>query len=200
MRRKPIAISRTNRKLLFSCLLLFFLGYIPSSARSPLDQERILGGIRHFFAPRDNLAEIDYALLKQANFRIDLAAYVLTDRGLISALVDAARRGVRIRIYLDPDQPAFKNSNRSFGFGDLLTEDKIEVRIKNGGRDLMHLKAYQVDGRILRTGAANFSYSGMRRQDNDLLVIESPRLAGQFISRFNFLWTRQGSEPLKNLP
>jgi hypothetical protein len=28
-------------------------------------------------------------------------------------------------------------------------------------------------GRLLRTGAANFSASGLKRQDNDLIVIES---------------------------
>ena len=36
----------------------------------------------------------------------------------------------------------------------------------------MHLKSYQIDGKLLRTGAANFSASGLKRQDNDLIVIE----------------------------
>jgi phosphatidylserine/phosphatidylglycerophosphate/cardiolipin synthase-like enzyme len=39
----------------------------------------------------------------------------------------------------------------------------------------MHLKSYQIDGKLLRTGAANFSASGLKRQDNDLIVIERPR-------------------------
>ena len=37
----------------------------------------------------------------------------------------------------------------------------------------MHLKSYQIDGKLLRTGAANFSATGLKRQDNDLIVIES---------------------------
>ncbi|WGJ13761.1 hypothetical protein QEV83_13860 [Methylocapsa sp. D3K7] len=37
----------------------------------------------------------------------------------------------------------------------------------------MHLKRYHIDGRLLRSGAANFSASGLKRQDNDLIVIES---------------------------
>ena len=41
----------------------------------------------------------------------------------------------------------------------------------------MHLKSYQIDGRLLRTGAANFSASGLKRQDNDLIVIEGPAAA-----------------------
>jgi hypothetical protein len=33
----------------------------------------------------------------------------------------------------------------------------VEIRIKHENSDPMHLKSYQIDGRFLRTGAANFS-------------------------------------------
>jgi hypothetical protein len=36
---------------------------------------------------------------------------------------------------------------------------------------------YEIDGRLLRTGAANFSASGLQRQDNDLIVIGSAAAA-----------------------
>jgi hypothetical protein len=35
------------------------------------------------------------------------------------------------------------------------------------------LESYEIDERLLRTGAANFSASGLKRQDNDLIVIEN---------------------------
>jgi phosphatidylserine/phosphatidylglycerophosphate/cardiolipin synthase-like enzyme len=44
----------------------------------------------------------------------------------------------------------------------------------------MHLKSYQIDGRLLRTGAANFSASGLKRQDNDLILIESAEASASF--------------------
>jgi phosphatidylserine/phosphatidylglycerophosphate/cardiolipin synthase-like enzyme len=37
----------------------------------------------------------------------------------------------------------------------------------------MHLKADSIDGEVLRTGSANFSTSGERAQDNDLIVIRN---------------------------
>jgi phosphatidylserine/phosphatidylglycerophosphate/cardiolipin synthase-like enzyme len=49
----------------------------------------------------------------------------------------------------------------------------------------MHLKSYQIDGRLLRTGAANFSASGLKRQDNDLIVIKSAEAAGAFKRAFD---------------
>jgi phosphatidylserine/phosphatidylglycerophosphate/cardiolipin synthase-like enzyme len=49
----------------------------------------------------------------------------------------------------------------------------------------MHLKSYEIDGRLLRTGAANFSASGLKRQDNDLIVIESATAAAAFKHNFD---------------
>lgn len=37
---------------------------------------------------------------------------------------------------------------------------------------------------LLRTGAANFSASGLKRQDNDLVVIESAEAAAAFKRAF----------------
>jgi phosphatidylserine/phosphatidylglycerophosphate/cardiolipin synthase-like enzyme len=48
----------------------------------------------------------------------------------------------------------------------------------------MHLKSYEIDGRVLRTGAANFSASSLKRQDNDLIVTESANAAAQFKRNF----------------
>jgi phosphatidylserine/phosphatidylglycerophosphate/cardiolipin synthase-like enzyme len=38
---------------------------------------------------------------------------------------------------------------------------------------------------MLRTGAANFSASGLKRQDNDLIVIESAGAAASFKRNFD---------------
>jgi phosphatidylserine/phosphatidylglycerophosphate/cardiolipin synthase-like enzyme len=54
----------------------------------------------------------------------------------------------------------------------------------------MHLKSYQIDGLLLRTGAANFSASGLKGQDNDLVAIESGQAAASFKRNFDvrFAW------------
>ncbi len=60
----------------------------------------------------------------------------------------------------------------------------------------MHLKSYQVDGRVLRSGSANFSVSGEERQDNDLIVVESPQAAARFREVFDRLWQRADNQKL----
>jgi hypothetical protein len=49
---------------------------------------------------------------------------------------------------------------------------------------LMRLKSYQIDGRLLRTGAASFSASGLKRQDKDLIVIKDAQAAAKFQHTF----------------
>jgi phosphatidylserine/phosphatidylglycerophosphate/cardiolipin synthase-like enzyme len=58
----------------------------------------------------------------------------------------------------------------------------------------MHLKSFQVDGRVLRTGSTNFSVSGEVYQDNDLIVIDSPQAAARFREIFERLWARADNQ------
>ncbi len=113
------------------------------------------------YAPEERLDLIDIELIATARTSIDLASYALTDRIVIEALDAAQRCGVAIRIVLDP-----RERHDFVRLGDLADT----VRIKRGGA-LMHLKAYEIDGQVLRTGSANFSRSGENAQDNDLIVI-----------------------------
>jgi phosphatidylserine/phosphatidylglycerophosphate/cardiolipin synthase-like enzyme len=54
----------------------------------------------------------------------------------------------------------------------------------------MHLKAYAIDGIVLRSGSANFTRSGLRRQDNDLIVDRDPDDVKAFEIDFNDMWER----------
>jgi phosphatidylserine/phosphatidylglycerophosphate/cardiolipin synthase-like enzyme len=77
----------------------------------------------------------------------------------------------QVRIYLDGTQLAEREPAKVFN--DLAETPGVEIRIKHKTRDPMHLKSYQIDSKLLRTGVVNFSASGLKRQDNDLIVIES---------------------------
>jgi phosphatidylserine/phosphatidylglycerophosphate/cardiolipin synthase-like enzyme len=58
----------------------------------------------------------------------------------------------------------------------------------------MHLKAYEIDGAVLRTGSANFWASGENAQDNDLIVIRDAAAAGRFEAHFTAMWS--AAEPM----
>jgi phosphatidylserine/phosphatidylglycerophosphate/cardiolipin synthase-like enzyme len=100
----------------------------------------------------------------------------------MQALTRAADRGVTVRIYLDATQLAEREPAKVFQ--DLAETPGVEIRTKRDHGAPMYLKSYEIGGRLLRTGAANFSASGEKRQDNDLVVIESGEAAAAFKRNF----------------
>ena len=146
------------------------------------------------YAPVENLEQADVSLIDRAEHDIDIAAYVLTDWPVMSALLRASGRGVKIRIYLDGGRIGEREPTPLFR--ELLATPEIDVRFKRARSPLMHLKSYQIDGRWLRTGAANFSASGLKRQDNDLLIIDSKAAAEAFKRRFEAIFAQGEILPL----
>ena len=65
---------------------------------------------------------------------------------------------------------------------------------------LMHVKSYEIDGSMLRTGSANFSASGLKRQDNDLIVIKDAQVAAKFKHTFDMRFARAVSDQNASYP
>jgi phosphatidylserine/phosphatidylglycerophosphate/cardiolipin synthase-like enzyme len=130
------------------------------------------------FSPEEQLDVIDVDLINSATHTIDVASYSLTDGLVIKALSVAEQRGVVVRIVLDP-----RERHDFVNLGDLSDN----VRIKRGG-PFMHLKAYGIDGIVLRTGSANFSSSGENSQDNDLIILRNSVAASKFEAHFQHMW------------
>ncbi|QGM99811.1 phosphatidylserine synthase (plasmid) [Methylocystis parvus] len=137
------------------------------------------------YAPAENLERVDVDLLRSAHTKIDMAAYSLTDWPVIDALIDAHRRGVVVRIVLDPSQQHAL---------DRLREITGSIRIKGPG-PYMHLKSYATDARILRSGSANLSASGLKQQDNDLIILRESDAAPAFEARFEQMWASANPLP-----
>ena len=65
----------------------------------------------------------------------------------MQALTRVADRGVKVRIYLDGAQLADREQAKVFR--DLAETPGVEIRIKHETSTPMHLKSYQIDGRLL---------------------------------------------------
>jgi phosphatidylserine/phosphatidylglycerophosphate/cardiolipin synthase-like enzyme len=135
------------------------------------------------YAPVENLERIDVGLLRSARTSIDMAAFILTDRAVIDAVRDAVRRGVKVRVLLDGTQ--LGDAERLAGISEV-------VRVKER-TPIMHLKAYTIDGTLHRTGSANFSASGLKQQDNDLVLTRDAVVLRQFDERFEAMYARAGT-------
>jgi phosphatidylserine/phosphatidylglycerophosphate/cardiolipin synthase-like enzyme len=173
---------RRAAALLAACATLAF------SYPTPAADGTILRAEIHY-APSEDLEFVDAGVIGGAELTIDMAAYVLSDRRIIEALTAAAERNVAVRVYLDKSQ--FSQHGLRFGepIEALLAHPNVAAKVKGEGV-LMHLKAYAVDGRLLRTGSGNFSRPGLAEQDNDLVLISDPAAVDAFERTFESIWSR----------
>ncbi|MDE2579061.1 MAG: phosphatidylserine synthase [Hyphomicrobiales bacterium] len=171
----------------------FFLA-APSAA--PL-HEPTLASVEIYYGPSVDTNIIDAQTIERAVKGVDMAAFVLTNAKIIDALTAAADRGVRVRVYLDRDQSARGTQAQDARLEALARHKGVALKYKAARSEAMHFKAYQIDGRVLRTGSANFSWSGVRAQDNDVVIIHQPRLAVDFAHKFEEMWARSDNEDVR---
>ncbi len=124
--------------------------------------------------------------------------YAFTDRYVAEELIKLSRRGVQIRLYRDRQQ--YEEEQRDSGQRNrgtttemLRGEHSIQIRVK-GSHELMHLKAYVIDGSLLRDGSANWSPSGLKRQDNNAHFTTDRAQVGAFRQIFEQMWNRADNE------
>ncbi len=141
------------------------------------------------YAPEENLELVDARVIRGAELSIDMAAYVLSDSRIIEALTAAAERDVCVRLYFDKSQFSQHGLRVDAPIEVLLAHPNVAAKVKGAGV-LMHLKAYAVDGKLLRTGSGNFSRPGLAEQDNDLVLISDPTAIDAFERTFEDIWSR----------
>jgi len=127
-------------------------------------------------------------MLHAAKIAVDIAMYSSTARELAEELGCLASRDVRVRVYRDSGQYE-QEIQRGLSTSEILLAAGVQVRVK-ASRDLMHLKSYAIDGALLRTGSANWSPTGLKRQDNDLRYEVDPVLVRLFEACFVEVWDR----------
>ena len=89
-------LARVRSLLPLAAICLF------AGCQSPVAPEPAAGSaLETHYSPVENLEHYDLALLNSARRSIDLCGFSFTDAAVGDALVRAAGRGVRVRVYLD---------------------------------------------------------------------------------------------------
>ena len=167
--------------------------------------ESLLG---EHYSPEENLESIDVDLIDHARESLEIAMYAFTDRPIADAVLRAASRGVRVWIYRDGIQVKDRGDKSRRLLSAAGSSGVVQIEVKrNSSRNIMHLKAYEIDGKWLRTGSANWSPPGegawcsrgerlhRDQQDNNLFITNDPREVRKFESTFRRIWTRETNRP-----
>lgn len=120
--------------------------------------------------------------IAQAKDAIFIEMFVMTDSQAISALSEAARRGVKVFVLFDPNQDLNQLAAAR------LRLAGVHTRFYRTSGEKLHAKAMEVDGRWLLVGSANWSSSGFLHNHELDAVIDSPPLASQALGRMEADW------------
>ncbi len=136
-----------------------------------------------FFSPQDKaMPNAVEPLIENAQHQIDVAVFFLTNKYVTADLIAAHRRGVLVRVIVDATAAA-----NGYTKHELLREAGIPVRVENWGGK-MHMKSAMIDGRWVIGGSMNWTKAGNRTNDENTLIIDSPRLAQQYGNFFETIW------------
>jgi HKD family nuclease len=113
-----------------------------------------------------------------AGYSIDIAVFYISDRDLVTSLINASGRGVDIRIILDPNKDAFGYKkpgipNRQIA-RELIeeTEGKIKVRWYDTHGEQFHTKMFYIKKKsgksIIILGSANFTKRNFENKNLEL--------------------------------
>lgn len=119
--------------------------------------------------------------LNSATVSIDAALYDLDSTPIANALINAHKRNVNVRVVLE-------NTNADEDEVDLLEQAGIVVKDDGDNRGLMHHKFFIIDGRYVWTGSYNTTFNGAYRNNNNVLWIESMKLATNFTQEFREMY------------
>jgi phosphatidylserine/phosphatidylglycerophosphate/cardiolipin synthase-like enzyme len=152
------------------------------------------------YAPDENLEGMDIGILDHAKKEVDAAMYSFTDKPIERELETLAKHGVAIRLYRDREQYNEEKMRAAEKGESCMTDElarlpNVQVKIK-GDEDLMHEKDFEVDRQLLRTGSANWSFGGLRKQDNVVIYTQSTTDVGRFRRKFSEMWERSDNEVL----
>jgi phosphatidylserine/phosphatidylglycerophosphate/cardiolipin synthase-like enzyme len=118
---------------------------------------------------------------------IHIASFEFNLTPVADALIAAHERGVEVQWVTDDEHGIEADEEEGHGQFEMLEHAGIEV--KDDGRGaLMHNKFWIFDSRVVWTGSTNITTNGNFRNNNNVIVIESPELAVIYEREFQEMW------------
>jgi len=150
--------------------------------------------IQVYFSPRGGATEAVAGALAHATNNVLVQAYSFTSAPIAKALVEAHRRGVEVKVILDKSQRTEKYSEADF-----LKNSEVPTMI-DAQHSIAHNKIMIVDNCTVLTGSFNFTKAAEESNAENLLVINDPALAKEYVSNWHLherhseMFTRETTE------
>lgn len=118
-------------------------------------------------------------------------SYSFTSTDITSALCSALKRGVDVEILVDKGVAKQKKALRELNE---VIECKGRVYVDTSGVAIAHNKVMMIDNTTLTTGSVNWSYSGFKRNAENILFVYNSSIFYDYMN--NYLNRLKNSTPL----
>jgi len=135
--------------------------------------------VQVYFSPRGGATEAVVGALDHATNNVLVQAYSFTSAPIAKALVEAHGRGVQVKVILDKSQRTEKYSEADF-----LRNSEIPTLI-DAQHAIAHNKIMIVDNCTVLTGSFNFTKAAEESNAENLLIINDPVLAKEYVSNWH---------------
>lgn len=133
------------------------------------------------FSPDDGIDDMIESLIQAANKSVYMLAYSFASRDIAERLQAADDDGLDV-IVICEDSKAYTDGGGQCG---PLSEAGVEVYVDGYPDNLMHEKVIILDGSVVIAGSYNFTRSADKRNDEQVLVIQSKDIADLFLKEFD---------------
>jgi phosphatidylserine/phosphatidylglycerophosphate/cardiolipin synthase-like enzyme len=134
--------------------------------------------LESYFSPDDGAADEIVAEIRAARERIRFLAFIFTSEEIADAMIERSQAGVVVQGVIEDRNTNQSNSQYNrlrAAFHDLLTD---------GNPYIMHHKVIIIDDETVILGSYNFTRSAEAYNDENILIIHDPEVAGLFVQEF----------------
>lgn len=131
---------------------------------------------------------------------IYLEAFAIADKEVLASLCEAAKRGVDVRVMLDPNKPIVYQNRKS---AQILEAAGVKVKWLDASvekEEKLHSKFAVVDDDATILGSANFTYAGLSINHEANIDVVSKAMGAAFSKLFMDRWENRGTAKPKDLP
>lgn len=147
------------------------------------------GSVEVAFSPNRGALELVLKNIQASRSTLDVMAYSFTSVEVTRALLQATKRGVRVRVLVDQDHN-FKPGAGSKPLSALsaLVTAGAQVRTVSAYA-IFHDKVAISDGRHVQTGSFNYSHAAATRNSENVIVLwNAPQVARVYLEHYERNW------------
>ena len=131
-----------------------------------------------YFSPKGGCTKAITEAIGQAKQSILVQAYSFTSYPIAEALIDAAKRGVKVEAILDKGQ--LHETKTKLG---LLAKGGV-ITYLDGAHAIAHNKVMIIDGKTVITGSFNFTNAAEEKNAENVLILDDAALATEYANNW----------------